>query len=206
MIDALLGGCLGVVIGSGFSWWMHRESIQRKARYLAIRVVCLLDKYLEDCVSVVKDDGLCYGSRTEDGCLEPQVACPSAPNFPDDIDWKSINYDLMYEILSFPSDIEAADGVISHTWDHVAFPPDYEEGFEERAFQYAKLGITAHKLAQKIRDQYEIPPRNYDEWNPVSELESELKKINIQREKRATLLPKLPSGEINVSQINNKEN
>ena len=185
MMDALFGGLLGAVIGSAFPWWMNKQSMKSKARYLAIRVVCLLDKYLEDCVSVVKDDGLCYGSRTEDGCLEPQVACPSTPNFPDDIDWKSINYDLMYEILSFPSDIEAADGVISHTWDHAAFPPDYEEGFEERALQYDKLGITAHKLAQTLRDQYKISPRNYDEWNPVSELKSELEKIQAQRKERA---------------------
>ena len=191
MMDALFGGLLGAIIGSAFPWWMNKQSMQSKARYLAIRVVCLLDKYLEDCVSVVKDDGLCYGSRTEDGCLAPQVACPSTPNFPDDIDWKSINYDLMYEILSFPSDIEAADGIIQHTWDFAAFPPDYEEGFEERAFQYAKLGLKAYDLAKKLRDQYQIPARNYSDWDPVSELKSDLEKIENRRKKHAESTQKL---------------
>lgn len=181
MIDALFGGLLGAIIGSAFSWWMNKQSIKRNARYLAIRVVYLLDKYIEDCVSVVNDDGLCYGSRTEDGCLEPQVACPSAPVFPNDIDWKSINYDLMYKILSFPSYIEAADGMIRDVSEFVASPPDYEQFFEERAFQYAKLGITAHKLAQKLRDQYTIPVQNYDERSPISELKSKLEKIKARR-------------------------
>lgn len=185
MIDALFGGLLGAIIGSACSWWVNTQSVKRKARYLAIRIVCLLDKYIEDCVSVVNDDGLCYGSRTEDGFLEPQVACPSTPIFPDDIDWKSINYDLMYEILSFPSNMEAADGMISNVSEFDATPPDYEEFFEERAFQYAELGITAHKLAQKLRDQYTIPAQNYDEWNPISELKSKLEKIKARRKERA---------------------
>jgi len=91
----------------------------------------------------------------------------------------------MYEILSFPSDIEAADGVIRHTWDHAALPPDYEEGFEERAFQYAQLGLKAYELAKKLRDAYQIPPRDYNNWDPVSELKSDLEKIKTRREAHA---------------------
>jgi len=184
-MEALFGGLLGAIIGSAFPWWMNIQGTQSKARYLAIRVVCILDKYVEDCVAVIKDDGLCYGSRTKDGCLEPQVVCPGTPIFPDDIDWKSINYDLMYEILSFPSDVEAADGIITHTWDFAASPPDYDEGFEERSFQYAQLGLKAYEVAKKLRVQYKIPKRDYKDWDPVSELKSDLEKIQTTRQARA---------------------
>jgi len=163
MMEALFGGLVGAIIGSAFPWWMNKQGTQSKARYLAIRVVCLLDKYVEDCVAVVKDDGLSDGQRTKDGRLEPQVSRPGVPAFPDDIDWKSIKHDLMYEILSFPSDVEAANRVIRDTWYYDASPPDYEKGFEERAFQYAQLGLKAYELAKKLRDQYKIPPPKYRE-------------------------------------------
>ncbi|MCB1784445.1 MAG: hypothetical protein KDI13_10690 [Alphaproteobacteria bacterium] len=190
MTEAIFG-LVGVLIGSAISWfqayWLNKEDTKKAARYLAIRVVCILDKYIEDCFAVVKDDGLSYGQRTPEGCLEPQVKSPGAPVFPDDVDWKSIDHDLMYEILSFPSDVEAADRGIAFTWDMVATPPDYEEGFEDRAFHYAQFGLRAYELAKKLRKEYRIPAKEYEEWNPVSELEKELRDIKearVRREKR----------------------
>lgn len=177
----------GAVIALIGTYFLNRKDTERAARYLAIRVVCILDKYLEDCVSTVKDDGLSYGQRTPEGYLEPQVKSPGAPIFPNDVDWKSIDHSLMYEILSFPSDVEAADRGIAFTWDMVAFPPDYEEGFDDRAFHYAQFGLRAYELARKLRKEYKIPDKEYGDWNPVSELKEELikiKDIHTRREKR----------------------
>ncbi len=176
-----LAGAIIALIGTYF---LNRKDTERAARYLAIRVVCIFDKYLEDCVSVVKDDGLSYGQRTPEGYLEPQEKSPGAPIFPNDVDWKSIDHSLMYEILSFPSDVEAADRGIAFTWDMVAFPPDYEEGFEDRAFHYAQFGLRAYELTKKLRKAYRIPAKEYGDWNPVSELEEELKKIKEARSRR----------------------
>lgn len=51
----------GVLIGSGISWfqshWTNKKESEKSARYLAIRVLHILDKYMEDCVAVVKDTG-----------------------------------------------------------------------------------------------------------------------------------------------------
>ncbi|MBV1928544.1 MAG: hypothetical protein KUG81_03425 [Gammaproteobacteria bacterium] len=176
---------LGASIALGGTWLFKNEDIEKSARYLAIRLVCLFDKYIEDCVAVVRDDGLLNGSRTQDGCLSPQVASPGQPAYPDDIDWKSINHDLMYEILSFPSEIEAGDNAISFAWDHCSSPPDYDEGFEERAFQYAQFGLKAHKLAQKLRKKYGIHEKDYTDWNPLSALKEELEKIKSRQAQRA---------------------
>jgi hypothetical protein len=174
----------GAFIALVGTWFFSNRDAEKTARYLAIRVVCIFDKYLEDCVSVVKDDGLSYGQRTPEGYLEPQVSSPGAPAFPIDVDWKSIDHNLMYEILSFPSDVDAADRSVAFTTDVVASPPDYEEFFEDRAFYYAQFGLRAYKLARKLRKSYDIPAKEYGNWNPVSELEEELKKIKETRARR----------------------
>jgi hypothetical protein len=183
-MSEFLSALAGALIALWGTWFLNKKDSKKAARYLAIRAVCVFDKYLEDCVSVVKDDGLCHGQRTPEGCLEPQETSPGAPVFPDDVDWKSIDHNLMYEILSFPSDVEAADRGIAFTWDVVASPPDYEEGFEERAFHYAQFGLRAYELAKKLRKTYRIPAKEYGEWNPVSELEEELQKIKEARARR----------------------
>ncbi|MDX2095796.1 MAG: hypothetical protein SFW64_07670 [Alphaproteobacteria bacterium] len=179
---------LGALIALGGTWLFNQHNTEKAARYLAIRVVCIFDKYLTDCVAVVKDDGLSYGQRTPEGYLDPQVSSPGAPLFPTDVDWKSIDHNLMYEILSFPSDVDAADESIAFTWRVIASPPDFDEYFEERAFHYAQFGLRAHELASRLRKKYNIPAKKYGDWNPITELEQEwdkLKRARAQRENAA---------------------
>lgn len=187
-------GLFGVLVGSSISWlqayWLSekdkrkvQEEREKSARYLAIRIVCILDKFLLDCAEIVKDDGLSHGQRTPQGCLEPQVTCPPVPAFPDDIDWKSIDHDLMYKLLSFPADIEASNRIIEAAWEHAA-APDFEEGFEERAFWYAQFGLNAYKLADELSKKYGIKEKVYKDWNPVEDLTKELNNIHKSRTAR----------------------
>lgn len=175
---------MGALIALGGTWFFNSRDTEKAARYLAIRLVCVFDTYIEDCVSFVTDDGLSYGSRNQDGYLEPQVASPGQPEYPDDVDWKSISHELMYEILSFPSDVEAADKAIGFAWDDLS-PPDYDQGFEEQSFHYAQIGLKAYDLAQKLRGKYQIPEKDYTDWNPVLVLKKELEKIKKRQNQRA---------------------
>jgi|ERR1700732_1614338 len=179
-------GLAGVVIGALLTWikdwWVERKSLNRQACYLAIRVVCILDKFVEDCVDVINDDGLCEGRRDSDGCLEPQVELPDFPSFPVDVDWRSIKHDLMYRVLSLPRDVEIADQTIRHSWD-ISGPPDFDEFFEERKYQYACLGLSAAELARVLRNTYSIPERDFVHWNPVKTLRD--KKDTIEDQRRA---------------------
>lgn len=167
---------LGAVIALGGTWFFSSMDTEKSATYLAIRLVCTFDKYIEDCVAVVQDDGLCCGQRTQEGCLEPQVKDPGVPSFPSDVDWKSISSDLMYEILSFPADVASGKNDISSS-------PDFDEFFEERRFQYAQFGLKAYQLAQKLRKKYGIREKDYGDWNPVSILEKEFDAIKKARAK-----------------------
>jgi hypothetical protein len=182
-------GLAGVIVGAFLAWfqaaWSDRRTRERHARYLAIRVVCVLDRYLESCAEVAIDDGLCEGQPNAEGFLEPQVSLPPPPAFSDDMDWKSIPHELMYRLLSLPSEAEVANRMIAGAAEHDT-PPDYASFFEERQYQYAKLGLRAFKLTDEIRKAYAIPGRECGEWNPVEHLAKVKTNVEQDRLKRAS--------------------
>jgi hypothetical protein len=158
--------------------------MERHARYLAIRVVCILDKFQDHCVDVVRDDGTDFqGKRNAEVYLEAQVALPESPLFPADVDWKSIKPDLMYRILSLHSQVEGARRSIASTAEFTS-PPDFEEFFKERRYQYSKLGLTAAELAWELRKTYTIADRDCGDWNPVEHLKHHKSRIEKERKVR----------------------
>lgn len=182
-IYGLIGVIVGAAIPSFQTYWISKQTKEKNAQYLAIRLVCILDKFMEGCADVVNDDGLSFGQRTHEGLLEPQVKAPGAPVYPEDVDWKSIDHDLMYNILSLPSEVETGDRVISATT-AFANPPDYEEWFDERRFWYSKYGLVAFGLSEKLSKRYNIRPKTYNDWNPKDELLSAFDKASQRRQNR----------------------
>lgn len=183
-------GLFGVVVGAVLPWFRDAWNNKRQARYLAIRIVCILDEFLDECTNVVDDDGLCSGQRNADGYLEAQVSHPKGLPLPNDVDWRTIDHHLMYEILALPSRIERDNRSISFAGEH-AFPPDYWEFFEERQYRYASLGLDVAALTQSLRSTYGIPEQEMGEWDPVGYLAKEKVKIEKRRsdrEKRGAIL------------------
>ncbi|MEW8347809.1 MAG: hypothetical protein AB2687_05820 [Candidatus Thiodiazotropha taylori] len=170
MVEALIG-LLGVIVGASITavreHWVSAEATKKSAEYLAIRAVSVLDGFTEQCADVVGDDGLSHGQVGPDGCRVVQISTPSFSVEELDVDWKSIPSNLMYEILSLPNRVSAADQKISSVWEYVAGPPDYEELFEERQIQYGELGLKAASLSDELRRLYRIPARDYRDWSPV---------------------------------------
>ena len=173
-----ISGFTGVVVGTVLPWFRDARNNKRQARYLAIRIVCVLDEFLDQCINVVGDDGLSNGQRSADGYLEAQVSQPNGLPLPSDVDWRSIDHGLMYKILALPSRIERENSVISFSAEH-SFPPDYEEVFEERQYRYACLGLDVAALTQSLRSTYGIPVQEFGEWDPVGYLTNE--KVNIEK-------------------------
>lgn len=190
MTEAVFG-LIGVLIGAGGAlvkdWWSESQNRKRHARYLAVRIACILDQYVEQCAQVACDDGSYHNS---DGYLEPKIKEPQPPTYPEDIDWKSISHDLMYRALALPSEAEAVSMSVMFTFTEVAFPPYYEEGFEERKFQYARLGLIASNIASDLRKSYDIPSRDLGEWwDPDQILREKKDKIEKDRASRKNKTP-----------------
>ncbi len=185
-MEKILIGTIGVILGSILTLlretWADHRNRKKKAEYLAIRVVCILDRFVDGCVSVTLDEG----ERDEQHCLRTSTSTPKLNFEKLDVDWQSLSSDLMYEILNFPSDLEDADGKIDSVAEYVAFPPDYEDAFEERQFQYSNLGLKAHKLSSNLREKYDLPVKSYKNWNPIECMEKSkeaITSIRIAREK-----------------------
>lgn len=164
MSDALIG-LAGVVVGvlaalgkDAVSYWTGRRNA---GRYAAVRIVCVLDEYVEKCVDVVHDDGTSEGrpaGRTDNGeeYLSAQVDSPQPPVFAGDINWTSISPDLMYRVLALPNLAVRTERFISNASEH-AFPPDYDEFFRARWEGYADLGLEALSIASELRRRFSLP-------------------------------------------------
>jgi hypothetical protein len=167
---------LGQILWPMIKDWRVKKS---EAQYLAIRVVCVLDKFVEDCASTAID----HGDEDQDGETVPQVHAPAPPNYPADVNWKSINNALMYRLLSLPALTERGANLVQGATEH-AFPPDNRQFFEARTESYATLGLQAFALAKELRDTYEIGPPQFLEWDPVSCMEEEVRKLVTLYEQR----------------------
>lgn len=157
---ALAGVLIGLLFNAAKEFLMERKQTKKRATYLAARIVCVLDEYIQKCCEVVGDDGTCMGQpagRTHDGqeYYQPQVPLPKPPIYPDDVDWKSINGRLMYRILALQNHARETDRYIVASGEH-AFPPDYEEVFEARQEGYANLGLEAIALVEALDRKYKI--------------------------------------------------
>jgi hypothetical protein len=163
-------------------WPMIKDwrSTKSDATYLAIRVVCVLDKFVEDCASTAIDDG----EENEKGESIARVTAPDPPTYPTDVNWKSINNTLMYKLLSLPASTERAANYVQNSTED-SFGPDYGEWFEARTESYANLGLQAHALSRELRKQYKLPAVEFLAWDPISRMEDELRKISSRHELRA---------------------
>jgi len=160
----------------------YRER-RRHAEYLAVQIVCVLDRYLNECCKVVADDGLCYGQRDESGRLVPQVPLPNFHPRSVELDWTAIPKKLMYSILILPNLIEEANALIGSRFEF-ADPPDYDEWFEERQYQYALLGANVYNVSLELRQKYGLPEREFIDVNPLEYLQNEISNIEMIRRKR----------------------
>jgi len=184
-IFGLVGVALGALLTVVKEWWFQIRKNQKDAEYLAIRVSCELERYVARCAQVVGDDGLDHGQTDEHGYHAVQAEAPKFDPMSFMVEWKSLPTTLMYEILDFPFKADIADRAVSNTFNYAADPPDYYEGFEERQFQYAALGIAASQLVNKLRKHGKLPSRTVGDWDPVRYMEEQKSNIESRRAERA---------------------
>jgi hypothetical protein len=184
-VSAFVGVLVGTVV---MPWIRERSARQRAARYLAIRVVCMLDEYVDDCASVALDSG----EEDKDGILGIRIAEPPTPTYPVDLDWRSIEHALMYELLSFPNAAKKAAGAVNAV-SEMADGPDFTDLFETRSIAYGNLGLHADVLATKLREKYRIPSDDRADWDPVATLRRVVKETTERRNARYDALTAAPS-------------
>lgn len=181
---------VGTLIVTQYGSWKNKAEKQeertRSGQYLSARVVTVLDPFIMQCAEVVSDDGV----YDEEGYRHTSISAP-AIEYPQDVDWKAIDPELMYRVLMLPNQVADAEQSIGNVGEHVASPPDYEEYFEERQFQYAKVGLIALQLASDLRCASHLPPKDYSAWDPKPRFEKAFVIENESRQKARDLGRKL---------------
>ena len=125
--------------------------------FITTELVFLLERYAEHCAEVAVDNG-------EDDSRNFRVATVSSPDIDfDDIsgDWRSLKDDLMYRIRELPVLHYEARRAISNAEDYDS-PPDFSATFDERQYQYTRLGLKAIILARKLRKDAGLPATRLD--------------------------------------------
>ena len=156
-----LWGLAGVILGSALTIfkdiWLNNKTQSLLRAYASIRLFCVLNHFIDNCVEVVRDEGSC---ETQDHGQEeryPNVGAPTKLELPLDIDWKSLEPDFLYQILSLPTQLANALNSISGISDIPDEPPDHEVYFNNRAIEFSRLGLIAYELAETLRRTQDIP-------------------------------------------------
>jgi hypothetical protein len=188
-MESAIFGLVGVVIGGLLNiakdWWIEGQNKAKNAEYLSIQIACALERYAFNCAEVVQDDGTCCGQPDKDGWYIPQITPPEFDPMSFDVEWKSLPVELMYEILNFPYKAKLGEQQVTAVFEYGDGPPDFPDGFKERQWQYATLGLAAWELAENLRKhiKIELLPKNVGNWNPIADMEERKSAIDSQRAK-----------------------
>jgi xanthosine utilization system XapX-like protein len=163
-IISAIAGFLGVLVGTALIPWVRERIVRRRAaRYLAIRIACLLDTFVDDCSEVASDWG------EENKVVGSKASKLPTLIYPPDLDWHSINHPLMYEVLSLPTAVERQKRYMESAIEYADLP-DHSSFFEERNLRYAQLGLRVNAISTRLREKYRIPEFEETGWTSVGHL------------------------------------
>ena len=190
-ISEVLLTAIATTLGTGGVAWLSQYLTSRRdwvtqqdrhARYLAIRLVCALDRFVNGCSDVIAD----HGESGDDDILRPTVKQPDL-TLPDDVDWKAIEPSIMYSAMALPIQLENANKMTSYVFMNHSDPPYFEEFFGERQYQFGKLGLAALNLADELRTMFDIPAQDFGVhgWHPREHFENASKSVDEARRQGA---------------------
>lgn len=160
---------------------LMEEAENKELRYIATELIFILEMFVEGCARVASDKG----EEDEQGEFYPSEKQPELSLAAISGNWRMIPPLIMYRINELPllqnearRDISAAS---EHSW-----APFHTEAFQERQYQYARLGLKALILSKRLRKKAGFPENrlNATEWSAQPVLWAVWRK---ERERRTRL-------------------
>jgi len=162
---ALGSSLLTAVFSQLFGLLRDFQKERREARYLALRVAVVLEGFSIACANIISDNKT-Y-ARAEECFGSTRSQLPPAPEYPTDVDWKSLSPDLSAQALSFINEIPLSAHAIEFMYDvePELVPPECSK-------HAGKCGYRAWQIAAGLRKKYDLPV--YDptlfSWDMVTTL------------------------------------
>ncbi|MGE6316472.1 hypothetical protein ACQKC1_11960 [Shewanella baltica] len=178
----LLGVVVGFVLNLVYGAWVKRSQRKQEQYYLAVVVTMQLDRFFDEAVLLCGDNG----KPDQDGFYISIIPYPKFELPTKDVDWRSLPQDLMRDILWLPECIRSAQELISSVSKYVTSPPYFEEYFETRQYEFAKLALTANKVSIRLRKVANLPMRKISDqyYDPISDLITVVAKFDKMRDER----------------------
>lgn len=160
------------VLGTAKELWLLRTKRRWDARHLALRTILSLDEFV----------GQCYGAAFDSPEFDPRDNTTfqfrnAAPNLvmPEDADWRLLEPKLMEDVMWLPSHFHnVKDGLNALD----CYPPDFNNLFEHRAEDYAKLGMRSLDLIDRLCREYGIQkPERPDYYDPEEGFQRKINEI-----------------------------
>lgn len=128
----------------------EKISSKREAKYLALRVAVVLESFSIECAKIITDNHRYEGAEE---CSGSTHSClPSPPEYPFDVDWKSLPPDLSDRVLSFVNEITLSKQDIEFMYDI-----DEERIVSTCSEHAGKCGYRALLIASSLRKQHDLP-------------------------------------------------
>ena len=159
----LIGVGTGALLSVFVEWVAHRYAKKQRRQHLILVVCAVLDDFIVTCQEAI-DDG---GKRSPEGKREFSVPTPTPPSFSAEVDWTTIDQDLLRRFLSFRFAVAKAREQLGEQLPFIAFggvPPHYPEMFNFRRKKCAEWQQEASELSDAFRKRAKPPI-----WEAVSD-------------------------------------
>lgn len=179
---ALIGVGLGAFLGTFKDVFIESGKRKRLAWLTAVRLTVILDKYVDDCSENVQDGG----DYDQQGERQTRVRQPDL-DYPDDLGWTSLHRELMYAAFRLKVEHDSADKALEFVGSEIAFPPDYDEYWDEKKVLFSNQGLAALELIRSLKDHYGVPTadrRGYEPRDTFDRMLTEREKEAAEKEAR----------------------
>lgn len=173
VVFGFAGVLIGALIPIFYMEFSKNRDSKRKEKYLAVRIISALEDYLHHCLDVVYDEG----QEDHQGVTTPSVRLPDLISYPVDIDWKSVNSKLMFDLLLLPSKAHKRNREISFSWD-IANLPDNSEVINTRVKCYSEIGLEVIRLRDILCKKHGIELEKSKNWDAKTFLEEKRNKFS----------------------------
>ncbi|ADT94299.1 MULTISPECIES: hypothetical protein [Shewanella] len=178
----LLGVVVGFVLNLVYGAWGKRNQRKQEQYYLAVVVTMQLDRFFDEAVFLCGDNG----TPDQEGYYISTIPYPKFELPTKDVDWRSLPQDLMRDILWLPECIRSAQELIASASEYAASPPYFEEYFETRQYEFAKLALSVNKMSMRLRKVANLPMRKISDeyYDPITGLIKIVSKVDKVRDER----------------------
>ena len=152
---ALLGTIVGGLLAVGKDVFLERRKLAREKTYLAVIVSSRLNEFARQCSHVAFDDGTIDGmpAGRNESEHEPTTSTPTFQPLEISVNWEVIPSALLDSIFRLPDRQAEIERHLTYLANHELDPPQYSEFFRTRRCEYAKLGVKASLLSNKLRSE-----------------------------------------------------